>query len=61
LHALAEMTGERRPYGFTYSDLADRLLPALLLDALPDDPLRFERAIEIVTRLEPTPPQASPA
>jgi AAA+ superfamily predicted ATPase len=62
LHALAEMTGEDgRPYGFTYSDLADRLLPALLLDALPDDPLRFERAIEIVMRLEPTPPQASPA
>jgi AAA+ superfamily predicted ATPase len=58
LHALAEITGEDgRACGFTYSDLTDRVLPALLLDALPNDPLRFERAIEVVTRLEPTPPQ----
>jgi AAA+ superfamily predicted ATPase len=59
LHALAEITGDDgRAYGFTYSDLTDRVLPALLLDALPDEPLRFERAIEVATRLEPTPPQA---
>jgi AAA+ superfamily predicted ATPase len=58
LHALAEITGEDgRAYGFTYSDLTDRVLPAILLDALPNDPLRFERAIEVVTRLDPTPPQ----
>jgi len=58
LHALSEITGEDgRAYGFTYSDLTDRVLPAVLLDALPDDPLRFERAIEVVTRIEPTPPQ----
>jgi len=62
LHALAEITGEDgRAYGFTYSDLTDRVLPALLLDALPNDPLRFERAIEVVTRLEPTPPQGGGA
>ena len=30
-------------------------------DALPNDPLRFERAIEVVTRLEPTPPQGGGA
>jgi AAA+ superfamily predicted ATPase len=58
LHALAELTGEDgRAFGFTYSDLTERALPALLLDAFPNDPLRFERAIEVVTRLEPTPPQ----
>lgn len=60
LHVLAEMTGEDgRDYGFTYSDLTDRVLPTLVLDALPDDSLRFERAIEVLTHLEPTPPQAS--
>jgi AAA+ superfamily predicted ATPase len=60
LHALAEITGEDgRAVGFTYSDLTDRVLPALLLDALPDEPLHFERAIEVVTRLEPTPPQGA--
>ena len=63
LHTLAEITGEDgRAVGFTYSDLTDRVLPALLLDALPDEPLHFERAVEVVTRLEPTPPQgAGPA
>lgn len=62
LHALAELTGDDgRAYAFTYSDLTDRVLPALLLDALPDDPLNFERAIEVVARLEPTPPQAGAA
>lgn len=60
LHALAELTGEDgRAYGFTYSDLTDRALPALVLHALPDDPLRFEHAIEVLTHLEPTPPQAA--
>ena len=62
LHALAEITGDDgRAYGFTYSDLTDRVLPALLLDVLPDDPLRFERMIEVVTRLDPTPPQTDAA
>ncbi len=37
LQALVAATGEqvKRPYGFTYSDLTQRLLPAIVLDAYP--------------------------
>ncbi len=56
--SLANETGERdgRAYGYSYSDLRQRLLPSLVLDAFPDEPLRFERAIELARRIEPTPP-----
>lgn len=55
---LAELTGERpdQAYGFTYSDLTQRLLPALVIDALPGQPLRSDRAREIVKGMAPTPP-----
>lgn len=45
--------GERPP--FTFSDLTQRLLPALVLDAYPDEPLRFERALELAAAIAPTP------
>ncbi len=55
---LAELTGERpdQAYGFTYSDLTQRLLPALVIDALPGQALRPDRAREIVESMAPTPP-----
>ena len=55
---LAVLTGEvnGRTYGFTYSDLTQRLLPVILLDAYPSQPIRFERALEIANAIEPTPP-----
>lgn len=43
-------------YGFTYSDLTQRLLPALVLDAYPDGPIVFKRALEVIARIHPTAP-----
>lgn len=55
---LVRLTGPdgERPYGCTYSDLVRRFLPSLLIDAFPDRPIDFERALAIVASLEPTPP-----
>jgi hypothetical protein len=51
-------TGEqpRRAYGFTYSDITQRLLPAIVLDAYPDGPIKPSRAIELARSILPTPP-----
>ena len=51
-------TGEThgRSYGYTYSDLAQRLLPGLLLAAYPSSPVTFELAKDVIERHPPTPP-----
>jgi AAA+ superfamily predicted ATPase len=56
--AVVAATGatKNRPYGFTFSDLAQRLLPAIILDAYPDRPVSPARAVEIAQTLLPTPP-----
>jgi AAA+ superfamily predicted ATPase len=58
LQALVAATGEqpKRPYGFTYSDLTQRLLPAIVLDAYPHGPITVARAIELAQATAPTPP-----
>ena len=48
-------TGERK-YGFTFSDLVQRLIPAIVLDAYPSSAVTATRALEVVRELEPTPP-----
>jgi AAA+ superfamily predicted ATPase len=55
---LAEQTGDvhGRGYGFTYSDLRMRLLPAAILAAYPDHPLTGELVAEQVVGHPPTPP-----
>jgi AAA+ superfamily predicted ATPase len=55
IEALVEATGAAQEPGFTYSDLTQRLLPALVLDAYPDKPIKFERALELVVKTKPTP------
>jgi AAA+ superfamily predicted ATPase len=45
-----------RTHGFTFSDLTQRLLPAVVLDAYPVHPVRASRAIEIARAMQPTPP-----
>lgn len=45
-----------RPYGFTFSDLIQRLLPAIILDAYPDKPVSAVRALHIAQTVIPTPP-----
>lgn len=58
LQAIADATGETgdRKYGFTYSDLTQRAIPSIILDAFPDKALNGGRALEIVRRIAPTPP-----
>lgn len=45
-----------REYGFTFSDLTQRLLPAIVLDAYPHGPVQPDRAVEIAAAMPPTPP-----
>ena len=55
---IATSTGERgdRRYGFTYSDLMQRLLPAIVLDAYPERSVDAGRALDITKRMSPTAP-----
>lgn len=45
-----------RSYGFTFSDLTQRLLPAIVLDAYPNRPVDPVRALKIAQEIVPTPP-----
>ncbi|MYD36213.1 MAG: AAA family ATPase [Dehalococcoidia bacterium] len=55
---IVDATGPRREgeHGFTFSDLVQRLLPDIVLDAYPNRPVNPARAIEIAQAMEPTPP-----
>ena len=58
IERIVELTGPQSPTasGFTFSDLTQRLLPTLILDAYPDRPVAFERAVELLEKMKPTPP-----
>lgn len=58
LEEIVAVTGENsnRRYGFTFSDLTQRLIPAIVLDAYPHNPVTGSRAIEIAMLMDPTPP-----
>lgn len=57
---LAEMTGANGlPYGYTYSDLVDRVIPAAVVAAYPDKPLTFEIVEQQIHRHPPTAPFAT--
>ncbi|PZO22608.1 MAG: ATPase [Leptolyngbya foveolarum] len=43
-------------YGFTFSDLTQRLLPTIILDAYPNGPVDAKRALEIANSIVPTTP-----
>src|SRR5260363_8573 len=45
-----------RPRGFTFSDLTQRLLPAIVLDAYPSRGVDHARTLEITRSMQPTPP-----
>lgn len=55
---LVAATGANRQHahGFTFSDLVQRLLPAIVLDAYPSSAVSPARAIEIAQAMQPTPP-----
>lgn len=58
VEAVVQATGARngRNYGFTASDLKQRLLPAIVLDAYPDRPVDPLRAVPIANGIVPTAP-----
>ena len=57
VEAIVAATGptDGRP-GFTYSDLTQRFIPSIVLDAYPSRAIEPERAIAIATEMVPTPP-----
>src|ERR1700732_1316880 len=56
--ALVIATGVQggRAYGYTFSDMTQRLLPAIVLDAYPAKAVSPTRALEITRQMAPTPP-----
>lgn len=57
IEKIVAMTGPANDeaVGYTFSDLTQRLLPTLVLDAYPDKPITFERAVQIAHSIKPTP------
>lgn len=47
---------DKREYGFTFSDLTQRLIPAIVLDAYPTQAINPTRALEVAQSIMPTPP-----
>jgi AAA+ superfamily predicted ATPase len=58
INRIVELTGPKGQgdYGFTFSDLTQRLLPTLVLDAYPERPVTFQRALQLIVSMKPTPP-----
>jgi AAA+ superfamily predicted ATPase len=57
IEELVAATGKgKRQYGFTFSDLMQRLFPAIVLDAYPSRSVEATRASEIARQMPPTPP-----
>jgi len=48
--------GQKQKYGYTYSDITQRYLPSLLLEAFPDKRVTLQLAIEVAKSIEPTKP-----
>lgn len=56
IDALVRSTGPvEAERGFTYSDITQRFLPGLVLDAYPERPITFERAMQLAQAMKPTP------
>jgi len=58
IDALVRATGAKNGHdtGFTFSDLTQRLIPTIVLDAYPSNPVDGTRAIAIAHDMQPTPP-----
>jgi AAA+ superfamily predicted ATPase len=55
---LAKITGENehRNYGYTYSDMIQKVLPAIILETFPNDQITLEKIIDVISKIKPTPP-----
>lgn len=60
IRGLAKLSGPQdgRDYGFTYSDLTQKLLPGLILSAYPERPIDIALAKSVTASIAPTPPFA---
>ena len=58
IEAMVAATGPREDagHGFTYSDLKQRLLPAIVLDAYPEQGVNPDAALGIARNMMPTAP-----
>lgn len=58
IDAFVKVTGIRtgRDYGFTFSDLTQRLLPSIVLGAYPEKAVSFSEAINVAKEIIPTSP-----
>jgi SpoVK/Ycf46/Vps4 family AAA+-type ATPase len=58
LEAVVKLSGPTndKDYGYTYSDLKQRFVRNLILQAYPNDPVTDELALKIIKETEPTPP-----
>ena len=58
VETLARLTGDTnlREYGATYSDLVQRFLPQVLLEAFPDNPVDFKKVQALAEAFIPTVP-----
>lgn len=58
IKVVVQATGasDSRAYGFTFSDLTQRLIPTILLEAYPDRAVDAQNAVETARRMVPTPP-----
>src|SRR5439155_23835588 len=58
INTLVKVTGphNERRYGFTFSDIVQRLLPAILIDSYPSRPVDPMRAMAVAEEIVPTPP-----
>jgi len=57
IEGLVDATGAKagQSLGFTFSDLTQRLIPSIVLDAYPDRAVEGRRALEIAHSMKPTP------
>jgi AAA+ superfamily predicted ATPase len=58
IDALVSATGAQqgRDFGYTFSDMTQRLIPAIVLDAYPSRAVDGARAVSIAQEMAPTPP-----
>ncbi len=58
INRLAEATGPKKDkgFGFTYSDLTQKLIPSIVLRAYPDQPVTLSLATSVLETIQPTKP-----
>jgi len=58
ISTLSKEIGPRQDcsYGFTYSDIVQRLIPSMVLNEYPDNAINFEKTLGLIKNMKATPP-----